>query len=137
MPTPEEIDAKIAPRGTQPRVRPAPRSIGGRPSLAIDQIMQITAAVTQPGRHAILYGERSVGKTSLFANILSELLVPTETDFRDYAVRVNCTVDDTFDTIWRRAFDELGLPSSEVPERFDKLNPDQLRRILARVKPRW
>lgn len=136
MPTPEEIDAKIARRAALNREFTPSTPVNRRAAFSgrIDQIMQITAAVTQPGRHAILYGERGVGKTSL-ANILSELLVPTETDFRDYAVRVNCTVDDTFDTIWRRAFDELGLPSSEVPERFDKLNPDQLRRILARVKP--
>ena len=136
MPTPEEIDAKIARRAALNREFTPSTPVNRRAAFCgrIDQIMQITAAVTQPGRHAILYGERGVGKTSL-ANILSELLVPTETDFRDYAVRVNCTVDDTFDTIWRRAFDELGLPSSEVPERFDKLNPDQLRRILARVKP--
>ena len=96
--------------------------------------MRITAAVAQPGRHVVLYGERGVGKTSL-ANVLSELLVPTETDFREFAVRINCTVDDTFESIWRRVFDELSLDESLRPAKFDTLNPDQLRRILANVKP--
>jgi hypothetical protein len=51
-----------------------------------DEIIKVTGAVAQPGRHVILYGERGVGKTSL-ANIFSELLVQTadESALRNYA----------------------------------------------------
>lgn len=98
-----------------------------------DQIMQITAAVAQPGRHIVLYGERGVGKTSL-ANILSELLIPTESSFREYAVRVNCSVDDTFKSVWSRIFAELHL---EVPETwaYGTPSPDEIRQRLAAVDP--
>lgn len=96
--------------------------------------MQVTSAVVQPGRHVILYGERGVGKTSL-ANILSELLVQTEDDFRNYAVRVNCTVDDDFKSIWAKVFDELGVQTTEYYGAYETPNPDQIRRILADLDP--
>lgn len=98
-----------------------------------DQIMQITAAVAQPGRHIVLYGERGVGKTSL-ANILSELLVPTGSDFRDYAVRVNCSTEDTFSSVWKRIFAEL---HQEAPEHwsYGTPSPDEIRQLLASVNP--
>jgi Cdc6-like AAA superfamily ATPase len=97
------------------------------------QIMQITAAVNQPGRHIVLYGERGVGKTSL-ANVLSELLVPTESSFRDYAVRINCSVDDTFASVWVRILRELHI---EVPGSWalGQPSPDEIRQILAGVDP--
>ncbi|MGW2093359.1 AAA family ATPase [Promicromonospora sukumoe] len=99
-----------------------------------DQIMQITAAVSQPGRHIVLYGERGVGKTSL-ANVLSELLVPVGTDdFRVYAVRVTCNVNDNFTSLWTRVLRELRV---EVPEdwAYAGPNPDGIRQILAEVSP--
>lgn len=98
-----------------------------------DQIMQITAAVAQPGRHIVLYGERGVGKTSL-ANILSELLIHTESSIRDYAVRINCSVNDTFSTVWARIFAELKI---EVPEKwkYGTPSPDEIRQALSKVKP--
>ncbi len=40
-----------------------------------DQIMLVTAALSQPGQHVVLYGERGVGKTSL-ANVLTEFVYP-------------------------------------------------------------
>ena len=109
--------------------------IGRRAAFAgrFDQIMQITGAVSQPGRHIVLYGERGVGKTSL-ANILSELLIPTESSFREYAVRVNCSVDDSFRSVWTRILGELQVP---VPENwsYGVPSPDEIRQLLAKVDP--
>ena len=95
--------------------------------------MQITAAVAQPGRHVVLYGERGVGKTSL-ANILSELLVASGEGAREYAVRVNCTVDDKFRDIWKRVLRALKM---EAPEewKYGTFSPDDIRMTLAEVDP--
>lgn len=97
------------------------------------QINDIVMAVVQPGRHVVLYGERGVGKTSL-ANILSELLIGEGDNRRDFAKRITCNAGDTFRSIWRRALTELGC---EIPEewQYGEPNPDDLRRILAGVKP--
>lgn len=102
-----------------------------------DEIMQVTSAVAQPGRHVILYGERGVGKTSL-ANIFSELLVQTagdESKFRNFAVRINCSVSDDFRSIWAKVFDELGVDTTGYYPQYETPNPDQIRRILATVDP--
>lgn len=98
-----------------------------------DQIVQITGAVSQPGRHIVLYGERGVGKTSL-ANILSELLVPTGSSFRDFAVRINCSIDDNFRSVWSRILGELKL---DIPERwtYGTPSPDEIRQLLSTVEP--
>jgi Cdc6-like AAA superfamily ATPase len=99
-----------------------------------EQIMQVTSAIVQPGRHVILYGERGVGKTSL-ANIVSDLIVQTSDDmsFRDVAVRINCSVADDFRAIWTKVFQELGITPA-IPD-YETPNPDQLRRVLAAVDP--
>ncbi len=62
----------------------------------IQQIRAVVDAVTTPGLHAVLYGERGVGKTSL-ANIIAELLQDV------LPARVQCSESDTFDAIIRRA----------------------------------
>jgi len=99
-----------------------------------DEIMQVTGAVAQPGRHVILYGERGVGKTSL-ANIISELLVHSGDDYRNYAVRINCSVSDDFRSIWAKVFDELGVDTTGYLAGYEVPNPDQIRRILSTVDP--
>jgi hypothetical protein len=101
-----------------------------------DQIMQVTTAVAQPGRHVILYGERGVGKTSL-ANIFSELLVQTtnESSFRNYAVRINCSVSDDFRSIWAKVFSELAIDTKAIFPDYETPNPDHIRRILSTVDP--
>ena len=132
--TPDQ-NAKIARISRLNQVFTPSTPISRRAAFAgrFDQIMQITAAVSQPGRHIVLYGERGVGKTSL-ANILSELLIPTESSFREYAVRVNCSVDDSFKSVWTRIFNELHL---DIPEAwtYGTPSPDEIRQLLARVNP--
>lgn len=61
-------------------------------------------AIFQRGRHAVLFGERGVGKTSL-ASVLREFL---ETAGQSViAPRVNCDDGDDYSAIWRKAFDDL------------------------------
>ena len=61
-------------------------------------------AIVQRGRHAVLFGERGVGKTSL-ASILHESLETAGA--LAVAPRVNCDDGDDYSAIWRKAFDDL------------------------------
>jgi len=61
-------------------------------------------AILQRGRHAVLFGERGVGKTSL-ASVLREVLEAAG-EFV-VAPRVNCDDGDDYSTIWRKAFGDL------------------------------
>src|SRR4051812_43252255 len=72
------------------------------------QLTDIVTAVGTAGQHVGLYGERGVGKTSL-ANVLAEVFHRTHAETRHRAVLVNCTTDDTFETIWRSVFLDLGV----------------------------
>ena len=93
-----------------------------------DQILEVASAAAQRGRHAALYGERGVGKTSL-ANVLTEFFVADDLpNFR--AARVNCSTDDSYTTLWARVLEELGikLEGSEI-------KPDAVRRCLQHIDP--
>ncbi len=61
--------------------------------------------ILQKGEHAILFGERGVGKTSL-ANIIYDLLVVMG-KFDYQRAKVNCGQGMTFEQIWRTAFKQL------------------------------
>jgi Cdc6-like AAA superfamily ATPase len=61
-------------------------------------------AILQRGRHAVLFGERGVGKTSL-ASVLREYL--EEVGQSVIAPRVNCDDGDDYSAVWRKAFDDL------------------------------
>ena len=51
-------------------------------------------AANQAGQHAIIYGERGVGKTSL-ANVISHFLQPFTSE-TIISARVNCYRDTTY-----------------------------------------
>lgn len=67
------------------------------------QVLRLLDVIGERGQHAVLYGERGVGKTSL-ANVLSQFLVPAV-----IAPRVACDQGDTFDSVWRKLFDKIEL----------------------------
>lgn len=99
----------------------------------IDQVLQVTSALVEPGRHVVLYGERGVGKTSL-ANLLTEFLhVPTNGG-SPQTVRFNCNTQDTYRSIWQKAFRELRV---DPPERWNERapDPDDVRWALAELSP--
>jgi Cdc6-like AAA superfamily ATPase len=80
-----------------------------------DQVRRIVDAVNQKGQHAVLYGERGVGKTSL-SNVLSTFF-SNEAE-AVLAPRVNCDSTDTFDSVWRKVFDQINLTRENVPVGF-------------------
>ncbi len=70
----------------------------------VNQLNRIMGAVSQRGQHAILFGERGVGKTSL-ANVLLNILRGSQEPFK--SVIVNCDTEDRFDQLWCKIFLEL------------------------------
>jgi Cdc6-like AAA superfamily ATPase len=69
----------------------------------IEQLRQVLDVVSQKGQHAIIFGERGVGKTSL-ANILAKF-----SGDRFLAVRKNCDTSDDYSSLWNKVFSEIVL----------------------------
>lgn len=70
------------------------------------EIGQVIRVIYQKGQHAILFGERGVGKTSL-ANVLTSFLNMTPGTI--LSPRVNCDASDTFESVFTKAFSEINL----------------------------
>jgi Cdc6-like AAA superfamily ATPase len=102
-----------------------------------DQMLALEDAVNQRGRHAIIYGERGVGKTSL-ANILH--LVVRRPNKELIYVRVNADPTDTFTTLWKKVFKRMnyvvattgGEAVKTLADDFaGQLTPDDVQLVLA------
>lgn len=108
-----------------------------------EQIRQVVDAVNQKGQHAIIFGERGVGKTSL-SNVLSAFLEsPTGVVL---SPRVNCDGLDSFESLWKKVFEQVRLRHSSqetgftgrpgvksapwVAELAKDISPDSVRRSL-------
>ena len=75
-------------------------------------VRRLIDVANQAGQHAIIYGERGVGKTSL-ANVLAPILrsaIPEPI----VSAMVNCYGETTFTEIWSSMFSQVGL--SEIDE---------------------
>lgn len=97
------------------------------------QVLKATGGISQPGRHVVIYGERGVGKTSL-SNVLVDAVARIDRRLIGRAVRVNCTVDTTFGSLWSEAVTGLGL---EAPPEWLHIrpNPEAIRHMLEKVEP--
>jgi len=101
------------------------------------QIAALEDAVNQRGRHAILYGERGAGKTSL-ANILK--LVMHRPNKELIYVRVNADPTDTFASLWKKVFKRMnyesstanGIETKKISEEFSgDVSPDDVQLVLS------
>jgi Cdc6-like AAA superfamily ATPase len=110
----------------------APVSNRDRFAGRVDEVVAVVSALNQAGKHVLLYGERGVGKTSL-ANVITDFLrsIVPETAT---SVRINCTTQDNYKTIWTKVMENLDLP---VPEQwvYGSPDPDSVRIILAALAP--
>src|SRR5437867_3101832 len=69
------------------------------------QISNVLGATIQRGQHAVIFGERGVGKTSL-SNIIFDLLVMAgKSGFQ--VARYNCGVSAEFGSLWRSVLKQL------------------------------
>jgi hypothetical protein len=68
------------------------------------QIEQLTDAVFERGRHAIVFGERGVGKTSL-ANTFHMMFASGLKTIA--SIRKPAFPTDTYSSLWRRVFSDL------------------------------
>lgn len=70
------------------------------------QMNALADAVSQIGLHAVIFGERGVGKSSL-GNITQDLLDVMDKQTKYHVIRVNANREDTFSTLWAKAMNEV------------------------------
>ena len=104
------------------------------------QLRALLDAVPIRGRHAIVFGEPGVGKTSLARVIAANL--PAEAADAVEAPYVSCDSTDTFDSVWRKVIGEIkalrNFPGVAPQEKLaleglppgDPLTPESIRRTL-------
>lgn len=115
------------------------------------QITKMLDAIRQPGAHAIVYGERGVGKTSL-VSILQQLL--DDTLLANTVIsKVICDSKDTYYTLCRKIFSNLTVTDNkavvknttqgtlDIPQTLDlwldeDASPDDIRRLVLTLKGR-
>ncbi|HTC92886.1 MAG TPA: AAA family ATPase [Terriglobales bacterium] len=86
-----------------------------------EQITTLVDAVSQPGLHVLIYGERGVGKTSL-ANIVRPIIwafdrpqedgeqgTPEDRLLRRTVIKKNANSADTFSSIWEKLLEDITL----------------------------
>ena len=115
-----------------------------------EQIRRVVDAVNQAGQHAIVFGERGVGKTSL-ANILATKLSVDDKDTSIIAPRINCDGNDTFGSVWKKVFRRIyiqrhaqtaGFNSKQIQEKVrasesiaKPATPDEVVNMLMLMAP--
>ncbi len=73
----------------------------------INQLEKICNAINEDGQHAMLFGERGVGKTSL-ANIMTESITNL------YPIKITCNRTDNFKSLWKQAFRDVQFSTNTV-----------------------
>lgn len=108
------------------------------------ELRRVVDTINQRGRHAVIFGERGVGKTSLASVISSRLSIPDSTVI---APRVNCDSNDSYASLWRKIFSQIDLLKKTPTVGFqlsifqetikaadvipENAGPDEVRRLLA------
>jgi hypothetical protein len=89
------------------------------------QVERLVDIVMQRGQHAILYGERGTGKSSLAGTFPIRLAAgPTRTLS---CVRVNCDPSDNFTRLWRKVFRRLSIGGEPLSDKYPaEIYPDDV-----------
>ena len=88
------------------------------------QIEKLMNVVMQKGQHAILYGERGTGKSSLSNTFATKLL----TGARSLSfIHVNCDPSDDFSSAWRKIFKRIQNEGTKVCDKYPaEIYPDDV-----------
>ncbi|RYE34046.1 MAG: AAA family ATPase [Sphingobacteriaceae bacterium] len=70
----------------------------------MEQIKKVLSIIPEKGKHAVVYGDRGVGKTS-FSNIIKIL-----TEAHSQVVRVSCNSIDSVESLWENIFAQFTIP---------------------------
>jgi Cdc6-like AAA superfamily ATPase len=92
------------------------------------EIERVFDAVSQSGQHAIVYGERGVGKTSL-ANIVA-VLAPSRSVL---VAKVNCESVDTFESMWKKVLRQYTITSQSASAGFTPEVRQQVQNLEGRI----
>lgn len=98
-------------------------------------IQRLQDITVERARHAIIFGERGVGKTSL-ANVFYKDLNSLTRNVIDIAI--NADTGDSFDSLWRKVFRRIKRPQDEhVLEHYypGPIEPDQVYLELTKFPP--
>lgn len=96
----------------------------------IEQIGDILDAVYEEGGHAVIFGERGVGKTSL-AKIVEKKIAPIISSLK-VGEPVSCGKNDDFYSIWGNAFNDYNFNGETPTEYFRrKANPYEIYNALS------
>ncbi len=93
-----------------------------------EQLSRLLAVAGGPGQHAIIFGERGVGKTSL-AYMVRDAFTGIAPD-SSVSVRLACTADDDFASLWRK------LPGRLMRE-LDKSPNDNLIKVVEKIEDQF
>jgi nucleoside-triphosphatase THEP1 len=80
------------------------------------QISSVTSAVFQRGQHAIIFGERGVGKTSL-ANVLFDFLSRAGLHGMESGT-INCDPTMNFSSLWHKIFRDISINAPSISAGF-------------------
>jgi Cdc6-like AAA superfamily ATPase len=90
----------------------------------VSQIDKMIETVMQRGQHAILYGERGVGKSSL-ANTFANRIVAGARSLT--CIPVNCDPSDDFSSVWRKVFRRLERNGQTIAQKYKgSIDPDEV-----------
>jgi hypothetical protein len=87
---------------------------------------RLFSVVAQPGQHAVIYGERGVGKTSL-AGVAAEMLASANV----LTARATCDVSDDFSSVWQKSLGEIVIHSSALAGASSAASPAAPARVRA------
>ena len=94
----------------------------------IDLVDKLIEVIFQEGRHAVMYGERGVGKSSL-VNIIKDKLFSKVVSFN--VVKRSCTSKHNFKLIWQHVFSDYdfnGVPAGKWLD--DHCNPFDIYQLV-------
>jgi energy-coupling factor transporter ATP-binding protein EcfA2 len=74
------------------------------------ELFSVIEAMQSAGQHAVIYGERGVGKTSLVR--VSTQLASERSGI--LTARINCDGNDTYETLWHKVLDEIQIKAAEA-----------------------